>query len=65
MAIWKRLKRQSGVYLRNRRAATAIEYGLLIALLVLAIIGAVGQTSNSAASNYNTVINLYPDLTAN
>lgn len=65
MAIWKRLKRKSDVYLRNRRAATAIEYGLLIALLVLAIVGAIGQTSNSASGNYNTVVNLFPDVTAN
>lgn len=37
-------------FLRDDAAATAIEYGLIVAVLSLAIIGGVGQAANSLTS---------------
>ena len=34
-------------FLRNERGATAIEYGLIVAVLSLAIVGGVGTAANA------------------
>jgi pilus assembly protein Flp/PilA len=34
-------------FLKDRRGATAIEYGLIVAVLSLAIVSGVGMTANS------------------
>ena len=46
--ILSRLWRDSG-------GATAIEYGLILALVFLAMIGAIGTFSNSVNNTWNTV----------
>lgn len=44
------------------RAATAVEYGLLLALLVLGILGALTSVMNSAGNNYNKVSEAYEQV---
>jgi pilus assembly protein Flp/PilA len=43
--------------LRDRRAVTALEYGLLTGLIALAIVGAVSYFSSSANTVFTTVAN--------
>ena len=40
-------------FLKDRSGATAIEYGMIIAVLSLVIIGGVGQVANSIGSLWN------------
>lgn len=39
----------------DQRAATAVEYGLIIALIVLALVGALQSTANSTNAMWNRV----------
>ena len=39
----------------DQRGATAVEYGLILALIFLAMVGAVGQFSNSVINTWDTV----------
>jgi pilus assembly protein Flp/PilA len=41
--------------IRNEQAATAIEYGLIAALLSIGIIAAVGSVKNSLNNTFNKV----------
>lgn len=41
--------------LTDRRGATAVEYGLIIALVVLAIVGALGNFSRGATGMWDNV----------
>jgi pilus assembly protein Flp/PilA len=41
--------------LRDERGATAIEYGLIAALIAVAIIGAVGLVGTNLTSTFNSV----------
>ncbi|MDP3677445.1 MAG: Flp family type IVb pilin [Novosphingobium sp.] len=41
--------------LRDNKAATAIEYGLIAALIVVAILGALNSFAGSASGMFNTV----------
>jgi pilus assembly protein Flp/PilA len=41
--------------MRSTRAATAVEYGLLIALIFLAAVTAVGNVANSTGTMWNEV----------
>lgn len=41
--------------LRSTRAATAVEYGLIIALIFLAAVSAIGNVANSTTSMWNNV----------
>jgi pilus assembly protein Flp/PilA len=43
--------------LGDRRGATAVEYGLIIALVVLAIIGGLNNFANSTIGMWNNVSN--------
>jgi pilus assembly protein Flp/PilA len=40
---------------RDQRGATAVEYGLIIALIVLAMIGALNLVANKTGSMWNNV----------
>ena len=42
-------------FLKNKSGATAIEYGLIAALIAVAVIGGVGQLGNSANSTFMEV----------
>ncbi|WP_084422078.1 Flp family type IVb pilin [Henriciella litoralis] len=44
-------------FFKNESGATAIEYGLIAALIAVAIIGAVSALGTSTASTFNTVAN--------
>ncbi|MBS0474576.1 MAG: Flp family type IVb pilin [Proteobacteria bacterium] len=41
---------------RNQRGATAIEYGMLVALIAIACIGAFSQLGNSQALGFQGVL---------
>ena len=41
--------------LRDNRAATAIEYGLIVSLLVIAILGALNSFAGQAGGMFNLV----------
>ncbi len=42
-------------FLSNKSGATAIEYGLIAALIAVAVIGGVTQLGTSANATFNTV----------
>ena len=42
---------------RSDRGATAVEYGLIAALLTLALIGALGSTGSNTGEKWNGVSN--------
>ena len=42
-------------FLSNKSGATAIEYGLIAALIAVAVIGGVTQLGQSANATFNTV----------
>ena len=44
-------------FLKDESGATAIEYGLIAALIAVAIITAVGSLGNNASNTFNTVAN--------
>ena len=46
--FWKRL-------CRDQKGATAVEYGLILALIFLAMVSAVGTFSNSVINTWDTV----------
>jgi len=43
------------------RASTAIEYGLIAALITISLVAAIGGVGSPAGGNFNTVMNLWPD----
>lgn len=45
--------------LRDSRGATAVEYGLIIALIVMAIIGAMSEFANESSQMWDKVSNEY------
>lgn len=47
-------------FLRDDHGATAVEYGLLLALLTVAILGALGALSKSNSDNFNAVSDNFP-----
>ena len=42
-------------FLKNKSGATAIEYGLIAALIAVAVIGGVSQLGTSANNSFTTV----------
>lgn len=44
-------------FVQNESGATAIEYGLIAALVAVAIIGALGTMKNSLTGTFNKVAN--------
>jgi pilus assembly protein Flp/PilA len=51
MGMWKQLGKLS----RNQRGATAVEYGLILALIVLMIIGALSLFASKTINMWNNV----------
>jgi len=49
---------------KNESGATAIEYGLIAALIAVAIIGAVGALGNSTAGTFNDISDAIADPSA-
>lgn len=45
---------------RDRRGVTAIEYGLIAALIAVAIIGAVMLVGNDLRNTFNSIANALP-----
>lgn len=43
--------------IRDERAATAVEYGLILSLIVIAIVAGVSQLGSKTSSNWNNVAN--------
>ena len=41
--------------LRDRKAATAVEYGLILGLIVLAMLGAIGGVADATIGLWNTI----------
>ena len=41
--------------LRDRRGATAVEYGFILALIVLAMLGALSEVGNVTTSMWNNI----------
>ncbi|MEO0815738.1 MAG: Flp family type IVb pilin [Pseudomonadota bacterium] len=46
--------------LRDERGSTVVEYGLLVALLVLAIFAAISALGNPTQTNYENIVNMWP-----
>jgi pilus assembly protein Flp/PilA len=42
-------------FVRADRGATAVEYGLILALIVLAMVGAIGMFGNTTSGMWNNV----------
>ena len=53
MRVFAKLIR--GKLLRDERGATAVEYGLIISLVVLAMVGALTQVAGSTITMWNGV----------
>lgn len=49
------------MFVRDDRAATAVEYGLLVALLGLSILTAISALGNPTQNNYENIVNMWPD----
>lgn len=47
-------------FLKNTDGATAIEYGLILALIVIAVIGALGTLGSAVKSDYEKTANSFP-----
>jgi pilus assembly protein Flp/PilA len=45
-------------FANEQRGATAIEYGLIAALIVLVVVGGMGATGTSIGDIYNATINI-------
>ncbi|MEM1149781.1 MAG: Flp family type IVb pilin [Pseudomonadota bacterium] len=58
MDLFSRLLRRC---MGDDRASTVVEYGLLIALLVLAIFAAISALGNPTQSNYENIVNMWPE----
>ena len=46
---------RTSTLLRDERGATAVEYGLIISMIVLAMVGALVQVAGSTTSMWNNV----------
>ena len=45
----------------NERGATAVEYGLLLGLMVLALIGGLTAVGTATSGNFNAAVEGFPD----
>lgn len=55
MPLIRLLSRLANRTLADRRGATVVEYGLILALIALAMVGAVGNFSHGLTSMWNNV----------
>ena len=46
--------------LADRSGATSIEYGLICAMIALAIIAAVGMTGDSLVAKFSSLLGMFP-----
>lgn len=51
-----RLKRTIGGFLRDERGATAIEYGLIVALVFLAVVTSVNTFASNTNDMYSEIV---------
>jgi pilus assembly protein Flp/PilA len=51
----REMKKFMSRFVSNESGATAIEYGLIAALIAVALIGALQLIGNNMADNYNTI----------
>ncbi len=54
----RNLARQLG---RDRRGATAVEYGLMMGLIALAIVGSIAQVGPPVKNHFEAADNGFPD----
>ena len=47
-------------FLADERGSSAVEYGLLCALMVLAVIGSITAVGSASSEHYNTVAESFP-----
>ena len=61
--IRKRLDRPASVrsFCRDESGATSIEYGLIVALIFLAIVGAIRSYTNTTSDMYSTISDTLDD----
>ncbi len=45
----------------DQRAATAVEYGLLLGLMVIALVGAVTAVGTGTTNNFDAAVEAYPE----
>ena len=50
------IKRLTKRFLRDERGATAIEYGLIMALMTVLIIGAIAAVGTGTSNNFNKAV---------
>lgn len=50
-------------FLRNERGATAIEYGLIVGVLSLAIVGGISLMMNAIKNNFDSTKNIIQNST--
>ena len=48
-------------FLRNTEGATAIEYGLILALIVIVIVASVSALGTQVSSSYTNTANAFPN----
>jgi pilus assembly protein Flp/PilA len=53
--LFKRIKKNIHDFKNNNNGATAIEYGLIVALIFLAILGSVNAFADQVVSMYNMI----------
>lgn len=49
------MRRPTSRMLADERGATAVEYGLIVSLIVLAMLGALGRVAGTTTNLWNTV----------
>ncbi len=52
---WRAFARQASAFRDNQSGATAIEYGLIVSLIFLAIVGSIRAYTNSTSGMYSTI----------
>ena len=51
------MRRPTSRMLADERGATAVEYGLIVSLIVLAMLGALGQVAGATTNLWDTIAN--------
>ena len=49
------MRRRTSTLLKDERGATAVEYGLIVSLIVLAMLGALTQVAQTTTGMWNSV----------
>ena len=56
----KAARKQFSRFLADESGATAVEYGLICALMVLAVIGSITAVGSATSENYDKVADSFP-----